>query len=427
MSSFSLFFVALLGLGALAPAAARHPSDGPDVDVRVLVGNQKVTLALVLNLAFVDEIVDYPREVESEVHDAELEGLEAVLLDHFADSLAVAVDGVRVTPVARELSFEAADPSLVPLFLNFGELALARVQLLLDYSCKARPGEVSVQWGDFPPNLAIQPVRALAEPVAVIAQFTARGVMDTVTFTKDAPTVTWRDPGEGVGAAFEDVPEPPSYDGIPFAAWVFGVGAGVSLIVVVFIGKWIPLGILASLGCLAGAFVMTVRRPLPLPTEAQALAVFGPLHANIYRAFDYVDEGEIYDALARSVDGPLLDELYNQVYRSLVIQEAGGAVSHVDEVRVRQADVTAIALDPATSAPRFEVDVVWEVDGSVFHFGHAHRRTHEYRAQYGVAVGAEGWRIASHEIRGQRRLRAEDDVVVPPSTRTTIGPDGTGR
>ena len=73
--------------------------------------------------------------------------------------------------------------------------------------------------------------------------------------------------------------------------------------------------------------------PLELPgarraplNEAQALAIFVPLHANIYRAFDYGGESDVYDALAQSVQGELLDRTYRDVRRSLALQEAGGAV-----------------------------------------------------------------------------------------------------
>jgi hypothetical protein len=88
--------------------------------------------------------------------------------------------------------------------------------------------------------------------------------------------------------------------------------------------------------------VAVLRVPAPfgnkaeLPDAAQARAVFEPLHANIYRAFDYSKEGDIYDALARSVEGEYLEQLYRQVYESLVMRDEGGAMSRVQSGRAAQ-------------------------------------------------------------------------------------------
>ena len=81
-----------------------------------------------------------------------------------------------------------------------------------------------------------------------------------------------------------------------------------------------------------------------MPAVAAAETIFTPLPRDIYRAFDYVEEGEIYDALARSVQGDLLDELYQQVYRSLIMHEEGGAVSRVQAVRSVATTVESVGL-----------------------------------------------------------------------------------
>ena len=47
--------------------AAFHPADGPDVDVRILIAKKQVTFTVLMNLAYVDEIVDTPRQDETAV------------------------------------------------------------------------------------------------------------------------------------------------------------------------------------------------------------------------------------------------------------------------------------------------------------------------------------------------------------------------
>jgi hypothetical protein len=144
----------------------------------------------------------------------------------------------------------------------------------------------------------------------------------------------------------------------------------------------------------------------------EALAVFRPLHANIYLAFDYTDEGQVYDALARSVDGQLLDDLYNEIYRSLVMEEEGGAVSRIRHVEPISNRVTSIGLLEGVIA--FSVEARWQVDGAVSHWGHSHSRTNEYLAEYTVVSGPEGWRIAASRVLEQTRV---DDGSLPPSAR----------
>jgi hypothetical protein len=144
-----------------------------------------------------------------------------------------------------------------------------------------------------------------------------------------------------------------------------------------------------------------------LPDTGQAVAIFEPLHANIYRAFDYVQPSEIYDALERSVDGALLDALYNDIYRGLILQEEGGALSRVQRVDSLGVEVESIGL-LADGRPGFTLQHHWRVTGAVFHWGHSHYRTNEYRARYTVAAGGPesggGWRIRGHQPLEQVRL-----------------------
>ncbi len=80
-------------------------------------------------------------------------------------------------------------------------------------------------------------------------------------------------------------------------------------------------------------------------TEAEAVETFRELQANLYRAFDYETEDQVYDVLAQSVDGALLDDIYTEVYQSLLVIDKSAAVCKVHEVEVLES--TAKAIDPA--------------------------------------------------------------------------------
>ena len=65
---------------------------------------------------------------------------------------------------------------------------------------------------------------------------------------------------------------------------------------------------------------------------------------NIYRAYDYGDQSDVYDALAHSVNGPLLDELFLKIQSGLRMKEQGGAIANVQEVRI-------VSIKPALDNP----------------------------------------------------------------------------
>jgi hypothetical protein len=158
-----------------------------------------------------------------------------------------------------------------------------------------------------------------------------------------------------------------------------------------------------------------------LPSHSQARAVFEPLHTNIYRAFDFTNQSDVYDSLARSVHGDLLDELYNQIHEGLVMQEEGGAVSEVQDLRLKDLLIESVGLDD-TGSPTFSARCQWEVDGAVFHSNHSHWRTNQYEARYGVAATASGWRIVAHEILAARRVDA--GPILPQDSQENPAPRG---
>ncbi len=141
----------------------------------------------------------------------------------------------------------------------------------------------------------------------------------------------------------------------------------------------------------------------PLPSESQAKDLFKTLNANIYRAFDAETESGIYDLLADSVDAKLLDDLYGQVYESLILREQGGAICNVDSVEDIDGSVDLNAF-PNSDPPQFKVTWHWRVMGAVSHWGHVHRRMNEYKADFVVGHDGESWKISSVKVTEQKRV-----------------------
>lgn len=154
---------------------------------------------------------------------------------------------------------------------------------------------------------------------------------------------------------------------------------------------------------LRGALTVSVPRPgalTPRLETAEARAVLDDLLRNMYRAFDFRAEEDVYDMLARSVDGRLLEHLYLLNRRALAVAQAGGAQARVDEVELRESRVEH--LDAPALAMRFHA--TWTAAGSVNHWGHVHRRTNQYEAEVTVAPVDGVWKITDLNVLAEERL-----------------------
>lgn len=149
--------------------------------------------------------------------------------------------------------------------------------------------------------------------------------------------------------------------------------------------------------------VMHVKNPTdkiaaPVQTPEDATRIAGPLLRNIYRAFDYQTESQIYDSLARSVDGEFLRKLYLDTTQALSIEGREGT-----RVRVSEVDVQIDKVTPGKDL-EFTAEGQWTALGTVGHWGHSHTRVNRYNARVTIhPVGLE-WKITDIEVLELRRI-----------------------
>jgi hypothetical protein len=124
----------------------------------------------------------------------------------------------------------------------------------------------------------------------------------------------------------------------------------------------------------------------------------GDLLHNVYRAFDYRGEEAIYDALARSVSGELLTDIYLETRRGLELANQGGA-----RVKVKTTEVLKADLEERV-ANRLVIDSEWNVAGSVGHWGHIHQRTNHYLANLEISEIDGVWKLTGLEVLDEQRL-----------------------
>jgi hypothetical protein len=135
------------------------------------------------------------------------------------------------------------------------------------------------------------------------------------------------------------------------------------------------------------------------PELDKANAIVGDLLHNIYRSFDYRDESDIYDILARSVSGELLTDIFLETKRSLVLENQGGA-----RVKVKEVLLQSLNLKPDDNENSFTVEADWTVQGSVGHWGHVHQRVNRYKALMTMVVEEQQWKLKKITVLQEERL-----------------------
>jgi hypothetical protein len=135
-------------------------------------------------------------------------------------------------------------------------------------------------------------------------------------------------------------------------------------------------------------------------SEDDSKAIVLSLLKNVYRAFDFREEEDVYDKLAISVSGDLLTDVYLQSRNSMIIEQAGGAQAKVKEVAVLETEVQ----ESNTQKGALAVRTKWTAIGSVGHWGHIHTRQNVYDAILTLSVADGSWKISGIELLEEKRV-----------------------
>lgn len=148
---------------------------------------------------------------------------------------------------------------------------------------------------------------------------------------------------------------------------------------------------------------ITTQRPVALVTkidDAESKLILESLLKNVYRAFDFREEQDVYDKLALSIHGDLLADIYLQHRKSFAVQKAGGAQAKVKEVNI--IDASAEAADDESHT--FNIKSQWMAMGNVGHWGHVHTRINQYDAIVKVKAIDGHWKIIGLELLEEKRI-----------------------
>jgi hypothetical protein len=157
------------------------------------------------------------------------------------------------------------------------------------------------------------------------------------------------------------------------------------------------LGLVTALALLAAGASLWLGRDAGLSDDRAGEVVSGLLH-NIYRAFDFREEEQIYDVLERSVEGDLLTRIYLETRRGLELANQGGARAKVKAIELVELEAES------SGGGAFVARATWNVAGSVGHWGHVHERANQYQAEMSIAPVGGSWKLTGLEILLEERI-----------------------
>ena len=376
----------------------------------IYITDREVRHEVLIPLATLAALIDIDRKDQSFLEvDEQADAAEKVKA-FFGAGNPVTIDGIEVKPVFDRVDFYGLDLSDFAVRPEKRKVSMAsgRVGVIMSYSAKSRPTEVSVEW-----NLLSNTIREVDSVVIAYQK------VDKTKFSKflSENVYRWTAPDRPPLPAITELSgtiDWQKYKPTLTVSWatvgLWAVAASL-LMCGLFFAKsvWLYLA-LACAGLIGSYFVSDIavatydhpwRQPKQFQiSDEEAADVFGRLHANIFRAFDYVDESDVYQALAKSVDGDLLRDLYLQVNSSLRDQEQGGSVAVIEKVELVDGNLLPVSETSQQSAISFGYKANWTLAGTIEHWGHIHERTNRYQARFLVELleaenGTGGWKITN--------------------------------
>jgi len=456
-----LLYACLALITAATPQTrAAHPQDGPHADLRIAIEPDEVRFSIGINLAFFDTIApEVPRETQGALSSVEARAVKQRLERFARQEVQVVIDGADADPVVlSHKMFTDPEPELATVYPNYGSRALIRSALILSYPVNnpEGPQHVEVTWPTYPVDRLAAELENLPEPPPMFLDvlLQAQGDDSLKRFTHVEPTLVWQASETPDAERYEPVPPPPAIvptatrnrpaqannnddaNNAPRTALVIILAAALPLtgvagaLALLRIPRFQPAAIAAvALTGAAASLIVGVRLALtPAPTphatpiqdppptnnsldQDRRAAVARALLVNLYRAFDFTDESEVYDALARSVDGELLESLYIQVFDSLIQAEQDGLLGIVTDLQPLEIQPTATPTEESPHA--FTARIRWQVEGAVYHFGHAHVRLNEYQADFHIAPRDNAWKVTDTRFLAARRLDQPEGETRP--------------
>ncbi len=343
----------------------------------------------------------------------ELESLKQRIGEFLLTKNIVKVDGVALKPILDRTNYVKVGIKGIQLLEKPErlEISTAIVGVIISYITDGMPKEVTVDWELFTDQIQRLPATSV-DPAGPLLSYVepSDNVHKWTNYLKnyEIPTV--------IKISVADTVEELN---IPIILLI-SIVVALPLVWLIWRRKQTqqPVVIYSSVlvfvivaGVVSYPFVqITSKRPVTLVTnikDVEAKLILESLLKNVYRAFDFREEQDVYDKLALSIHGDLLADIYLQHRKSFAVQKAGGAQAKVKEVNIIDASAEAVGDESHT----FNFKSQWIVMGNVGHWGHVHTRINQYDAIVKVKAIDGHWKIIDLELLEEKRIDPTQPIL----------------
>lgn len=322
---------------------------------------------------------------------------------HVRDWLQVKLDGETAAMQTIEVSFVKGEPGRTESVAKDAALVVSEgmIGLVWGVSLPSVPKNIELEWRGFEGRIRELHVTSMAGQSS-----------NNFNLEAQYPKYTWHNEGRvNLRQPLAEVPSLPGPFRIPLP-----LGSIVVLVVGVFTlraihydghsepgRKFVNWGILVAAAALLWR-IGVVQMPVPFTqnntiTQGNAENILRNLLRNTYRAFEQYEESAVYDVLARSIQGDLLQKIYLQTAQALTLDAQDGT-----RVKVTDLSVTVDNVQRLHGREGFVAEGQWTALGTVGHWGHAHNRVNRYRAKITVEPFDGAWKISGLDITEEKRM-----------------------
>ncbi len=384
----------------------------PALGLVISIENERVVYDISLSNGFLNTLIPHERghlnlklvEDTFEMLDLGQQAAEQAAFATFFEQLPpVEINDLSANPQLESFKYVRSSAS-ADLAISETLPPDARVQVV--FQAPTTPRNVRLTWNIFANEYSVD---AFGDPVdpSLAARLDTPSQSRIVTFTQETPTLEWNRPDAPADQRIAvSTPAPANEPArIPMASLAVLASGIVGAYLCNRLKRPMPLRIVILSVALAASIQMrsvgtiAIGKPASPPTDgpmaANAPDIFESLLKNIYRAFEFRNESDVYDVLEQSVDGPLLDRVYKEVQAGLVSADQNGAIAKVKSVEILKSELTE---STNVEGHPFQVRGQWRVDGMVYHWGHVHDTSNIFEAVYTLAPCDGFWKIVKTEL-----------------------------
>ena len=354
----------------------------------------------------IEEWMDLELRGQEYIEVDELEPLKQRIGEFLLQKNAVLVDGRPVRPILDRTNYVKVALTGIQLLEQPErlEISTAIVGVIIAYITNGMPNQVTVDWELFTDQIQQVPATTVDpagpfpsfitpdDPVLKWTNYLKNYTIPTVQSVSVSDTVTDLTVPVGTILCFTVL--------VPLGWQIRGrVKRGQSFRFHLMTG----FVVIAAGVALLPVLQVSVAKPAALVknlNDKEATVIVSGLLKNVYRAFDFRNESDVYDKLALSVEGDLLADMYLQNRKSFAVKKAGGAQAKVKEVEILAAHGERLKDHPRA----FAITSQWTAMGTVGHWGHVHVRKNKYDAAITVEPVNGAWKIIGMELFNETRV-----------------------